>query len=91
MFSLVGRCGIPSTARAIAVNLTVTQPTAGGNLRLYPADVPAPNASSLNYTAGMTRANSQVAGLSSSGALAIRCMQSAGTAHVILDVTGYFE
>ncbi len=91
VFSLVGRCGIPSTARAIAVNLTVTQPTAGGNLRLYPADVPAPNASSLNYTAGMTRANSQVAGLSSSGALAIRCMQSAGTAHVILDVTGYFE
>jgi hypothetical protein len=30
-------------------------------------------------------------GLSPAGALAVRCAQAAGSVHVILDVTGYFE
>lgn len=60
-------------------------------LRLYPADQAAPPASTLNYVAGQTRANNAIVGLSPSGALAIRCAQASGTAHVVLDVTGYFE
>ena len=90
-FTLAGRCGIPSTARAVSVNLTVTQPTTRGNLRLYPADQPVPGTSTLNYRSGWTRANNAFAGLSASGALAVRCTQSSGTAHIILDVNGYFE
>jgi hypothetical protein len=73
------------------VNLTVTQPTAGGNLRLYPAGQAAPPTSTLNYAAGQTRANNAVVGLGSSGALAVRCSQVEGTTHAVLDVTGYFE
>jgi hypothetical protein len=91
VFVLADRCGIPASATAVAVNLTVTQPSAQGNLRLYPADQAAPSTSTLNYRPGWTRANNAVVGLSSSGALAIRCTQASGTAHVILDVTGYFE
>jgi hypothetical protein len=90
-FTLAGRCGIPASATAVAVNLTVTQPSAQGNLRLYPADQAVPSTSSLNYMPGQTRANNAIVGLSPSGALAVRCTQASGTAHVVLDVTGYFE
>jgi hypothetical protein len=90
-FVLAGRCGIPASARAVTVNLTVTGPTSRGNLRLYPADQAVPSTSTLNYVAGLTRANNAIVGLSASGALAVRCTQASGTAHVVLDVTGYFE
>jgi uncharacterized repeat protein (TIGR01451 family) len=56
VFPLFGQCGIPTTARALSVNLAVTQPTAQGNLRLYPAGTPLPLVSSINYVAGQTRA-----------------------------------
>jgi Calx-beta domain len=90
-FALAGRCGVPASARSVAVNLTVTGPTTRGNLRLYPADQALPSTSTLNYTPGLTRANNAVVALSPSGALAVRCSQASGSVHVILDVTGYFE
>jgi len=89
--TLAGHCDIPASARSAALNLTVTAPTTQGNLRLYPADQATPGASTLNYVAGQTRANNAIVGLSASGALAVRCTQASGTAHVVLDVTGYFE
>ncbi len=73
------------------MNLTVTQPTAQGNLRLYPAGTPLPLVSSINYVAGQTRANNAIASLNGLGELAVRCTQASGTAHFILDVNGYFE
>jgi uncharacterized repeat protein (TIGR01451 family) len=88
---LFDRCGIPSTARALSVNLTVTEPAAPGNVRLYPAASPVPNASSINYTAGQTRANNAVVSLDGYGQLGLFCAQASGTAHFILDVNGYFE
>jgi len=91
VFPTFGHCNIPSTAHAISVNLTVTQPTAAGHLRLYPAGAPLPLTSSLNYSAGQTRPNDAVALLSGYGSLAVRCTQSTGTVHFILDVNGYFE
>jgi hypothetical protein len=91
LFTLFGTCGIPSSARAVSLNVTVTQPTRAGNVRLYPAGIPVPLVSSLNYVAGITRANEAVVKLSAAGGLAVRCTQSSGTAHVILDVNGYFE
>ena len=89
-FLLAGRCGIPASARAVSVNVTVTQATAAGFLTLYPGGTP-PLVSSVNYSTGKTRANNAVVGLSASGQLAIRCGQASGTTHAILDVTGYFE
>jgi hypothetical protein len=49
-FPLFEQCGIPATARAVSVNLAVTQPTVAGNLRPYPAGTPPPTISSINYT-----------------------------------------
>src|SRR5262249_48799673 len=36
-FAIAGQCGIPASARAISVNVTVTSPTTTGNLRLFAA------------------------------------------------------
>jgi hypothetical protein len=92
-FTLAGSCGIPAGAVAVAVNITVTQPAAIGDLRLYPADLPSPPlVSAINFAAGRTLASNSVVKLSATpaGAIAVR-NDSTGTAHLILDVAGYFE
>jgi len=86
-----GVCGIPGTARALALNVTVTGATAAGNLRVFPGGFPAPNASNANYVPGQTRANNAVVGLGAGGRLSVLASQGAGTVDVILDVSGYFE
>ena len=90
-FTVVGHCEIPRSATSLSVNLTATEQTAQGHLRLYPGGTTPPNASSLNYVAGQTRANNAIVRLGAQGDLGIRCAQGAGTAHVIIDVNGYFE
>jgi hypothetical protein len=91
VFPLVPQCGIPDGARSLSINLTVTQPTAAGHLRLYAAGTPLPVVSSINYSAGQTRANNAIATPSESGELAVWCSQASGTVHFILDVNGYFD
>jgi hypothetical protein len=91
VFPLFDQCGIPATARAVSVNLAVTQPPVPGNVRLYPAGSPLPTVSSINYGAGQTRANNAIVTLNGLGELAVYCAQSTGTVHFILDVNGYFE
>jgi hypothetical protein len=89
-FTMVGgTCGVPSGAKAVSLNVTVTAPSAQGNLRLFASGAPAPLVSNLNYLAGQTRANNAIAPLSSAGKMAVRCAPS-GTAHVVVDV-GYFQ
>jgi hypothetical protein len=90
-FPLASQCGIPATARAVSVNLTVTEPTTVGHLRLYRAGAPLPTISSLNYSAGQTRGNNAVVALNELGELAAYCAQASGTAQLVLDVNGYFE
>jgi hypothetical protein len=89
-FNLAGRCGIPAAARAISLNLTVAGPTAAGNCALFPGGG-ASSTSVINYSAGQTRANNAIIQTGPSAGIAIRCAQSAGTTHAILDVNGYFE
>jgi hypothetical protein len=79
------------SARAVAVNLTVTGATAAGDLRAYPGGTLLPAISSINYGAGQTRANNAILLLGAAGDIAVRCVQASGTVHFILDVTGYFE
>jgi hypothetical protein len=84
-------CAIPSTARAVALNVTVTEPGAPGNLRLYPGGS-MPATSTVNYAAGQTRANNAIVPLSVMGNLTAYASQAAGTSlHLIIDVSGYFE
>ncbi len=72
--------------------MTVTGPGAPGFLTLYPADTPnAPLASSINFRAGETRANNAVLQLAANGSGLKVLNGSAGAAHFILDVNGWFE
>jgi hypothetical protein len=91
-FPVVGKCGIPSTAKAISANVTVTQPNSAGDLRLYPAGQTLPNASIINFNSGQTRANNAIVTLNGAGQMAVRDDQAAGArVHFILDVNGYFQ
>jgi metallopeptidase family M12-like protein len=90
-FALGGRCGVPTTAKAVSVNVSVTQATAAGNLRLYAGGTALPNATAINYRAGQTRANNDLAPLGTAGSLAVRCDQPSGNVQVIIDVNGYFQ
>ncbi|HEV3455186.1 MAG TPA: hypothetical protein VHG32_01435 [Thermoanaerobaculia bacterium] len=82
-------CGIPATARALSVNVTVVGPTALGDLRLYAGATPLPGTSTINFRAGYVRANNAVVS-TGEGGLAVH-LDSTGTVHFILDVNGYFE
>jgi plastocyanin len=91
VFVITGQCGVPAGARSVAFNVTVLQPTAPGYITLYPAGASLPLASTLNYREGQIRANNAAAPLGAGGALAVFCGQGAGSTHLIVDVTGYFD
>jgi hypothetical protein len=86
-----GRCGIPPTAKAVSLNVTVVSPSAGGHLRLYSSGTPRPGTSSINYVSGRTRANNAVVSLGVDGAVVVYVNQPSGTTHVVIDVSGYFQ
>lgn len=93
---LHGACGIPETARAVAVNVTVLEPKAPGRLMLYPGNEEVPSSSILPFRARVTRANQALLGLSTDGTgtlaiLPLLLSPEKEWVHVILDVTGYFE
>jgi hypothetical protein len=87
-----GQCGIPATAKALAVNITAFNPSVSGNLRFFPGDA-APNSSSvINFQPGVTRSNNATVMLASSGSGALGIYNSASTGvHVLVDVFGYFQ
>jgi len=91
-FVMVGRCGIPSGANAVALNVAVTGATAGGHLTMYPQGESVPVASAINFRVGLTRANNAIVRLGPGGAIAVLSGQSTGnTVDVIIDVNGYFR
>ncbi len=90
-FVMVGRCGIPAEADAIAVNVTVTQPTALGHVIIYPLGVAVPATSTINYSAGQTRANNAIVQVGADNSIAATCGQLSGSTDFIIDVVGYFR
>lgn len=90
-FVIAGQCGIPVAALSVAANVTVTGPTSGGFLSVYPAGSPVPTASTINFAAGQTRANNAILTLGPSGDVTAASGQVSGTVHLILDVSGYFQ
>jgi hypothetical protein len=86
-----GACGIPATATALFLNVTVISPTNNGFLQIYPTAGMPPTVSAVNYSAGQVRGNNGVFGLDATGQFYIRLGQGAGSAHVVVDVAGYFE
>jgi hypothetical protein len=96
-FPVRGICGVPSTAAAAVLNLTVTACTDFGNLRAYPAGTTPPNASVLNFLGdNVAIANGALVPLGTAGTNHIGIQLdmmpgSLGQCHVLCDVTGYFQ
>jgi hypothetical protein len=90
-FPVFGVCGIPLGAIAISANLTVTNVQAFGELDAYPADVSRPNASSVSFRPGKTRANNALIYLSATTATFSVFNNCIGSVDFILDVNGYFQ
>jgi hypothetical protein len=89
-FAIAGLCGIPASAAAVSVNVTITAPSADGHLTFYPAGSPPPLVSTINYRAGQTRANNAILLLGASGDFTVSCAGT-GTVDFILDVNGYLQ
>jgi hypothetical protein len=92
-WNLAGRCGIPATAQAVAVNLTAVAPIQPGDFRAFAAGGVAPLATALNWSAGQTRANNAILPLTTdgNGGLTVHLDMAAGTVQLIIDVVGYFQ
>jgi hypothetical protein len=88
------RCGIPTGAKAAALNVTITQPSQAGHLIFWPSGGAAPGVSTINFVTGEPAlANGAIVPLSNnlSGDLSVKpFVWNSGTVHLILDVTGYF-
>jgi hypothetical protein len=92
IFLPVGQCGIPATAKSVAVNIVVVSPTTGpGHLTVYPAGAALPGTSTLNYVQGDIRANNAIIPLGAAGDIAVFCAQGSGTADLVIDTVGYFQ
>jgi hypothetical protein len=87
---ITGREGVPrSGVTAVALNVTVANPTAVGYITLFPNGTEQPLASNLNFRAGQTVANFAVVPVGGDGKIA--AFNSAGDSELIFDVAGYFS
>jgi len=92
-FLLTGApCGVPADALAVAANVTVTGATTAGSVRLGPAGT-TPTLDTLSFSAGQTRANNATLGLFGSPAGTVTAVSgfASGTAHLVIDVAGYYR
>lgn len=91
-FAIRGSCGVPTTAKAVSLNLAVTGMTAGGFVTLWPSGQSRPTVSSINFTGSETAlANGAIVGLSTDAQDLSVYNGSNSSLHVIIDVTGYFQ
>lgn len=84
---VVGRGGVPAGAEAVVLNVTVNDPASPGFITVYPCGTEQPNASNLNYTAGLTVPNNVIVKVGSGGDV---CLYSDQTTNLLVDVNGSF-
>jgi hypothetical protein len=92
VFAVTSSCGIPSDAKAISVNATVTSVLAPGVLSIYRGDGQPTGTTTVPLVAGRTRANNAFLQLALDGSGTIKVQNtSSGTSDLILDINGYFR
>ena len=87
---VLGEGGVPGAGvGAVVLNVTVTQPARGGYITVWPKGVTRPLASNLNFVKGQTRPNLVVVPVGDAGMVSLY-NGSAGRAHLIADVLGWY-
>jgi hypothetical protein len=86
---VVGVGGIPagSPVRAVALNVTVTDPALAGFVTAYPCDGATPGSSNLNFGPGRTVANQVVVAVGASGRV---CLRSNVPTELVVDLLGWY-
>jgi hypothetical protein len=90
---VAGQQGVPAMTAAtpptaVLLNVTVTNPTAGGYLTVWPDGNAQPVASDLNFAKGQTRANLVVVKIGANGKVDL--FNLAGSTDVVVDVVGWY-
>jgi hypothetical protein len=90
--SITGRAGIPVSATAAALTLTVVSAPNAGFLSVYPAGTARPNVSAVNFVQSATVANTAIVPLSGIGGVtgSVDVYTSSPSTAVLVDVTGFF-
>lgn len=84
-----GASGVPTiNVSAVVLNVTVTEPTAGSYVTVYPSGEPRPLASNLNFSPGQTVPNLATVKVGVDGN--VKVYNNTGLAHVIFDVVGWY-
>lgn len=86
--TVTNRGGVPANAAAVALNVTVTEPTATSYITVYPAGASRPTASNLNMTANQTVANMVIVPVGANGQ--VNLFNFDGSTHLVADVLGWF-
>ena len=79
---------VPANATAVVLNVTVTDTTAGTDVRAYPTGSPVPLASNLNAARRATVPNLVTVRLGADGRVSLR--NGLGSVHLIGDIAGYY-
>ncbi|MEY9963086.1 hypothetical protein ABIA33_001112 [Streptacidiphilus sp. MAP12-16] len=85
---VTGSNGVPASATAVVLNVTVTQPSSDGYLTVYPDGITRPVVSNLNFSAGQTIPNLVIVPVHNGK---IDFFNHSGNTHVIADLEGYFS
>jgi hypothetical protein len=90
--TVAGASGLPAAGSlsTVAMNVTVVDGKAtdvGGYVTVYPCGT-RPNSSNLNFVNGQTVPNAVIASVSNTGKV---CFYVYGEAHILADVSGYFD
>ena len=78
----------PAGTTAVVFNVTVVAPTVSSFLTIWPTGAARPTFDNLSYTTGQTVTTASTVRLSADGKMTIR--PAAGSAHVLIDITGYY-
>lgn len=86
-FVPAGSCGVPATATAYSLNVTVVPRGPLGYLTIWPSGRAQPNVSTLNSFDGRVKANAAIVPAGLGGSVDVFATD---TTDVVLDVNGYF-
>lgn len=87
-FPVSGSCGIPASARAVSLNLTVTNTQGPGFLIVFPAGSPQPLTSAVTFSGAQTISNATIVAVGDGGGVAI--VAGVSGADLVIDVNGYY-
>lgn len=93
-FQMRGLCAVPTAAKAVALTVTSVSPSADGFFGLWPSGQTYSSISNINFVANQPpTANFAIIAISTNtlDLSFVYGANGAGTAHVILDVVGYYQ